>query len=89
MSRPLRERPSTFYDTFDRKDGDHTVTHYCPGCGHGNVHKYVAEAVEDLGIAERTIFINPVGCSVFAYYYLDLGHIQAAHGRAPAVATAV
>jgi len=89
VSRPLHERPTTFYGTFERKDGDHTVTHYCPGCGHGNVHKYVAEAVEDLGIADRTIFINPVGCSVFAYYYLDLGHIQAAHGRAPAVATAV
>lgn len=85
----LRERPASFYPTFERKTGDKTVTHYCPGCGHGNVHKYIAEAIDDFGIADRTIFINPVGCSVFAYYYLDIGHIQAPHGRAPAVATAV
>jgi 2-oxoisovalerate ferredoxin oxidoreductase beta subunit len=89
MSRLLHERPRSFYETFARKSGDHGVTHYCPGCGHGNVHKYVAEAIDDLGIADRVIFINPVGCSVFAYYYLDVGHIQAPHGRAPAVATAV
>jgi 2-oxoisovalerate ferredoxin oxidoreductase beta subunit len=85
----LRERSPSFYPVFNRKDGDKTVTHYCPGCGHGNVHKYVAEAIDDLGIGDRVIFINPVGCSVFAYYYLDVGHIQAPHGRAPAVATAV
>ncbi len=89
MSTLLHERSKVFYPVFERKDGDPTVTHYCPGCGHGLVHKYVAEAVEDLGVADRTIFVNPVGCSVFAYYYLDLGHIQAAHGRAPAVGTAV
>jgi 2-oxoisovalerate ferredoxin oxidoreductase beta subunit len=85
----LHERPRSFYPEFSRKDGDHTVTHYCPGCGHGNVHKYVAEAIDDLGIADRVIFVNPVGCSVFAYYYLDVGHVQAPHGRAPAVATAI
>jgi 2-oxoisovalerate ferredoxin oxidoreductase beta subunit len=89
MSRTLLERPRAFYPVFTRKDGDPTVTHYCPGCGHGNVHKYVAEAIDDFGIADRVIFINPVGCAVFAYHYLDVGHIQAAHGRAPAVATAV
>jgi 2-oxoisovalerate ferredoxin oxidoreductase beta subunit len=89
MLKPLHERPRSFYPTFERKDSDRGVTHYCPGCGHGNVHKYVAEAVDDLGIADRVIFINPVGCSVFAYYYLDVGHVQAPHGRAPAVATAV
>ncbi|HEU5182077.1 MAG TPA: 2-oxoacid:acceptor oxidoreductase family protein [Candidatus Polarisedimenticolia bacterium] len=89
MLKLLHERPRSFYPAFDRKDGDPTVTHYCPGCGHGNVHKLVAEAVDDLGIADRMVFINPVGCSVFAYYYLDVGHIQAPHGRAPAVATAV
>lgn len=89
MQKLLHERPRSFYPVFERKDGDPTVTHYCPGCGHGNVHKYVAEAIDDLGIADRVIFINPVGCSVFAYYYLDVGHIQAPHGRAPAVATAV
>jgi len=85
----LHERPATIYDRFERKTGDTSVTHYCPGCGHGNVHKYIAEAIEDLGVQDRTVFINPVGCSVFAYYYLDFGHVQAPHGRAPAVATAV
>jgi len=85
----LHERPRSFFDSFERKDGDRSVTHYCPGCGHGNVHKLIAEAIDDFGIADRTIFVDPVGCSVFAYYYLDVGHVQAAHGRAPAVATAV
>ncbi len=61
-------------------------THYCPGCGHGLVHKYIAEAVEELGLQDRTVAISPVGCSVFLYYYLDVGNSQAAHGRAPAVA---
>ena len=89
MQKLLHERPRSFYPVFERKDGDQTVTHYCPGCGHGNVHKYVAEAIDDLGFADRVIFVNPVGCSMFAYYYLDVGHIQAPHGRAPAVATAV
>jgi 2-oxoisovalerate ferredoxin oxidoreductase beta subunit len=85
----LHERPKSFFDSFERKEGDRTVTHYCPGCGHGNVHKLISEAIDDFGIADRTIFVDPVGCSVFAYYYLDVGHVQAAHGRAPAVATAV
>lgn len=89
MSAPLSSRPATFYPSFERKEGDPTVTHYCPGCGHGIVHKLVAEALEDFGVADRTVFINPVGCAVFAYYYLDVGHIQAPHGRAPAVGTAV
>jgi 2-oxoisovalerate ferredoxin oxidoreductase beta subunit len=86
---PLHERPRSIYRTFARKDSDQGVTHYCPGCGHGNLHKFIAEAVDDLGIGDRTIFVNPVGCSVFAYYYLDMGHVQAPHGRAPAVATAI
>ncbi len=89
MPKPLHKRPRSFYGSFERKGGDHTVTHYCPGCGHGNLHKYIAEALDDFGIADRTIIVNPVGCSVFAYYYLDAGHVQAPHGRAPAVATAV
>ena len=87
MPELLHERPRSIYERFDRKDGDQTNTHYCPGCGHGNAHKFIAEAVDDLGIRDRVIFVNPVGCSVFAYYYLDFGHIQSAHGRAPAVAT--
>jgi 2-oxoisovalerate ferredoxin oxidoreductase beta subunit len=89
MHGPLHERPRSIYPTFERKGSDPSVTHYCPGCGHGNLHKFIAEAVDDLGIADRTIFVNPVGCSVFAYYYLDLGHVQSPHGRAPAVATAI
>jgi 2-oxoisovalerate ferredoxin oxidoreductase beta subunit len=61
-------------------------THYCPGCGHGLVHKYLAESIAELGIQDRTVAISPVGCAVFLYYYFDVGNSQAAHGRAPAVA---
>jgi 2-oxoglutarate ferredoxin oxidoreductase subunit beta len=61
--------------------------HYCPGCGHGIVHRMIAEAIDELKLAERTIVISPVGCSVFAYWYFATDNIQAAHGRAPAVAT--
>ncbi len=62
-------------------------THYCPGCGHGIAHRLVAEAIDELGIRERTIGIAPVGCAVLAYNYLDVDMIEVAHGRAPAVAT--
>lgn len=64
------------------------VMHYCPGCSHGTVHKIIAEVIEEMGIQEKTIGISPVGCSVFAYNYVDIDWQQAAHGRAPAVATA-
>jgi 2-oxoisovalerate ferredoxin oxidoreductase beta subunit len=84
-----RSRPKSFYTHFERKDELQHQTHYCPGCGHGIVHKMVAQAIDELGIQNRTILISPVGCSVFAYYYFDVGNVQAAHGRAPAVATAV
>ncbi len=81
---------SVFYERFERHDHAEGIkgrsTHYCPGCGHGLVHRYLAEAIEELGIQDRTIAVSPVGCSVFLYYYLDVGHTQAAHGRAPAVA---
>jgi len=80
-------RSTVFYDVFDRKSELKHQTHYCPGCGHGVVHKLIAEALEDLGLQEKTIFVSPVGCSVFAYYYFDTGNVQAAHGRTPAVAT--
>lgn len=63
--------------------------HYCPGCSHGVVHKLIAEVVKDMGIQEITIGIAPVGCAVFAYNYIDIDWQQAAHGRAPALATAV
>ena len=82
-------RPNALYERFERKDDLKHQTHYCPGCGHGNVHKMLACAIDELGIQNRTILISPVGCSVFAYYYFDVGNVQAAHGRAPAVATAV
>ena len=57
--------------------------------GHGVLHKLIAEAIDDLGIQDRTVMISPVGCAVFAYYYFDTGNIQVAHGRAPAVGTGV
>lgn len=63
--------------------------HYCPGCSHGVVHKLVAEVLEELGMEDTAIGIAPVGCAVFAYNYIDIDWIEAAHGRAPAVATAV
>ncbi|MHB8118341.1 MAG: 2-oxoacid:acceptor oxidoreductase family protein [Methanothrix sp.] len=78
------------YAKFPRKGGGApTATHYCPGCGHGILHKLIGEAMYDLGIQDRCVVISPVGCAVFAYYYLDCGHVQAAHGRAPAVATGI
>jgi len=63
--------------------------HYCPGCTHGIVHRLVAEAIDDLGVVDKTVGIAPVGCSVFAYNYFECDMIEAAHGRAPAVATGV
>ncbi len=65
-----------------------TVMHYCPGCSHGTVHKLLAEVIEEMDIQDKTIGISPVGCSVFAYNYLHIDWQQAAHGRAPALATA-
>lgn len=83
------EKAPVFYDRFERKAELQHQTHYCPGCGHGIIHKLLAQALAELGVQDRTVLISPVGCSVFAYYYFDVGNIQAAHGRAPAVATAV
>ena len=65
------------------------VNHYCPGCTHGVIHRLVAEAVDELGVREKTIAIAPVGCAVLAYNYFNCDSQQAAHGRAPAVATGV
>lgn len=78
-----------FYDTYERKGDLQNQTHYCPGCGHGVAHKLIAEALNDLGLQDKTIFVSPVGCSVFAYYYFDVGNVQLAHGRAPAGATGI
>jgi len=66
-----------------------TVTHYCPGCGHGIAHKLVGQVVDELGIREKVIAIAPVGCAVLAYDYWDFDCSEAAHGRALAVATAI
>ena len=63
--------------------------HYCPGCTHGIVHKLVAEVLEEMGVLGNTIGVAPVGCSVFAYNYFNCDMHEAAHGRAPAVATAI
>src|SRR5271165_2577020 len=82
-------KAKAFFPLYTRKTELQHQTHYCPGCGHGIVHKLVAKAIDSLGIQDRTILISPVGCSVFAYYYFDVGNVQGAHGRAPAVATAV
>jgi len=62
-------------------------THYCAGCGHGIIHKLIAEALVELDIIGKTIIIAPVGCSVLAYKYIEVDGLEAAHGRAPAVAT--
>ena len=63
--------------------------HYCPGCSHGVIHKLVAEVIAEMGMEEKTIGISPVGCAVFAYKYIDIDWQEAAHGRAPAVATGI
>ena len=81
---------TVFYSKFDRHSHGEGLkgqsTHYCAGCGHGLVQKYMAEAIEELGIQDRVVLVSPVGCSVFSYYYFDTGNTQAAHGRAAAVA---
>jgi 2-oxoisovalerate ferredoxin oxidoreductase beta subunit len=85
----VHAKSKVFYETYERKNELQHQTHYCPGCGHGIVHKMLAKAIEELGIQNQTVLISPVGCSVFAYNYFDVGNVQAAHGRAPAVGTAV
>jgi 2-oxoisovalerate ferredoxin oxidoreductase beta subunit len=85
----VRSKAKAFYDRYERKDELQHQTHYCPGCGHSIIHKMLASAIDELGIQNRTILISPVGCSVVAYYYFEVGNVQAAHGRAPAVGTAI
>jgi len=65
------------------------ILSYCPGCGHGTTHRIIMEVVEELGIQSETIGIAPVGCAVLAYEFMDIDMIEAAHGRAPAIATGV
>jgi len=85
----VHSKSPLFYDLYERKSELKHQTHYCPGCGHGVAHKLIAEALQDLGLQDKTIFVSPVGCSVFAYYYFDVGNVQVAHGRAPASATGI
>jgi 2-oxoglutarate ferredoxin oxidoreductase subunit beta len=66
-----------------------TYMHYCPGCSHGVVHRLIAEIIDEMDIQDKTIGIAPVGCAVFAYNYIDIDWQEAAHGRAPALATAI
>lgn len=90
MVKDILEKPESFYKEFLRKSGSNKITtHYCPGCGHGVIHKLIAEAMDDFGISNQSVVISPVGCSVFAYYYFDCGNVQSPHGRAPAVATGI
>ena len=85
----VENKTPVFFERFERKEENQHQTHYCPGCGHGVAHKLIADALAELGVQDRTIMVSPVGCSVFAYYYFDTGNVQAAHGRASAVATGV
>lgn len=64
-------------------------THYCPGCTHGTAHRLVAEVIDEMGIIDKVIGVAPVGCSVFAYNYFNCDFVEAAHGRAPAMATGI
>jgi len=77
------------YDVFSRSGKQTRATHYCAGCGHGIIHKLITEAMVELGIQDRTVIVNPIGCAVFGYYYWDCGNVGAAHGRAPAIGTAI
>lgn len=74
------KRPESFTDVH---------THYCPGCTHGVAHRLVAEVIDEMGLREKTIGVAPVGCSVFAYNYFEMDFVEAAHGRAPAMATGI
>jgi 2-oxoisovalerate ferredoxin oxidoreductase beta subunit len=81
-------RPKGFFPVFERRPGPIKLNmHYCPGCGHGILHKLIAEAIVDFGLQDNLILIAPVGCAVFTYYYFDCAGVSAPHGRAPAVAT--
>jgi len=78
MATPVFTRPASLTTA---------ITHYCPGCTHGVIHRLVAESLDELGVRERTVGIAPVGCAVLAYNYFTVDFQEAAHGRAPAMAT--
>ena len=81
------KQSANIVETKPRLLNDNTM-HYCPGCSHGVVHKLIAEVIEEMGAEEIAIGVAPVGCAVMAYNYIDVDWIEAAHGRAPAIATA-
>ncbi len=83
------EKSPAFFDTFERKPSMQKTTHYCPGCGHGTLNKIIADQLTELGLQDQAIFVGPVGCGVFIYYYFESAAVSAAHGRASAVATGV
>ena len=83
------KRTVGMFASFDRSGKSTRSSHYCSGCGHGILHKLITEALVELGLQDRSVLVSSIGCSVFGYYYWDVGNIGAAHGRAPAVATAV
>ncbi len=83
------KKATGLYETFDRKEKGTRATHFCPGCGHGIIHKLIAEAMAELGIQDRTVFVSPVGCAAFCYYYFDCGNVAGPHGRASAIATGI
>jgi 2-oxoglutarate ferredoxin oxidoreductase subunit beta len=80
LAERVATRPESLSDVF---------THYCPGCTHGVAHRLIAEVIDEMGLADQTIGVAPVGCAVFAYNYYELDFAEAAHGRAPAMATGI
>lgn len=84
------QKSTAFFETFERKPGQlKKTTHYCPGCGHGVLNKIIADQVAELGLQDQTIYVGPVGCGVFIYYYFEGAAVSSPHGRASAVATGV
>jgi 2-oxoglutarate ferredoxin oxidoreductase subunit beta len=87
MDTPVQTEVQTVYSRPASLTG--TPTHYCPGCTHGIAHRLIAEVLDEMEIREQTIGVAPVGCSVFAYNYFNFDFVEAAHGRAPAMATGI
>lgn len=85
----IYEKSPAFFATFERKPSMQQTTHYCPGCGHGVLNKIIADQLAELGLQDRAVFVGPVGCGVFIYYYFASSSVSSAHGRASAVATGV
>jgi 2-oxoglutarate/2-oxoacid ferredoxin oxidoreductase subunit beta len=76
-------------NAFPKYHKQNVVSHYCPGCGHGIVHRLVAELLEEMDLGKRTVCVNPAGCAVLAYKYLDIDMLESAHGRGTAMATGI